>query len=195
MSANGERSARQNLITTTSRLMEEQGYHGTGLNQIIKESGAPRGSLYYYFPEGKEELAEAAIVERGRWMTTFTTDQLAAEADPIVAIGGLLRQMAEHTCSSDFCGGAPLAAVTLETAGASDRLRAACQGAYAAQQRAFADALVAGGYPAPRAASLATMIVAAIEGAMVLSRAGQSAAPLEQIADEIQALLRAARPG
>jgi TetR/AcrR family transcriptional regulator, lmrAB and yxaGH operons repressor len=181
MSASGERSARQSLITTTSRLMEEQGYHGTGLNQIIKESGAPRGSLYYYFPAGKEELAAAAIAEQGRWMTGFTTERLAAEADPVVAIGGLLREMAAHIGASHFCAGAPLAAVTLETAGASERLRAACQGAYAAQRRVFAAALERGGYPAARA--------------MVLSRAEQSAAPLERVADEIQALLRAARPG
>jgi TetR/AcrR family transcriptional regulator, lmrAB and yxaGH operons repressor len=51
---------RDQIIQTTCTLLESQGYHATGLNQILKESGAPKGSLYYYFPQGKEELAEEA---------------------------------------------------------------------------------------------------------------------------------------
>ncbi|UUZ80779.1 TetR/AcrR family transcriptional regulator [Paenibacillus sp. P26] len=55
-------SARERLIQATSNLIELQGYHATGLNQIIKEGGAPKGSLYYYFPNGKEELVAESVV-------------------------------------------------------------------------------------------------------------------------------------
>ncbi len=54
-------STRDHIIDTTSQLLEQQGYFATGLNQIVQESGAPKGSLYYYFPEGKEELTAEAI--------------------------------------------------------------------------------------------------------------------------------------
>ena len=59
MSADG--GARQRIIDTASRLFQEQGYRATGLNQILRESGAPKGSLYYYFPDGKEDLAVHAV--------------------------------------------------------------------------------------------------------------------------------------
>jgi TetR/AcrR family transcriptional repressor of lmrAB and yxaGH operons len=41
-------SAREKILKTASELMEKQGYHGTGLNEIIQTSGAPKGSLYYW---------------------------------------------------------------------------------------------------------------------------------------------------
>ena len=57
----GKLSSKNNIIATAARLFAKQGYHGTGLNQITQESGAPKGSLYYYFPKGKEELAIACV--------------------------------------------------------------------------------------------------------------------------------------
>jgi TetR/AcrR family transcriptional repressor of lmrAB and yxaGH operons len=59
----GEACAR--LLGTAADLFQRQGYHGTGLNQILAESGAPKGSLYHYFPEGKEALAAAALGRSG----------------------------------------------------------------------------------------------------------------------------------
>lgn len=58
---NRKENSRTKLVQTASRLFQTQGYHGTGLNQITKESGAPKGSLYYYFPNGKEQLAIEAV--------------------------------------------------------------------------------------------------------------------------------------
>lgn len=186
-------TTRQQIVTTTSRLLETQGYHGTGLNQIIRESGAPRGSLYYYFPNGKEELAAAAIAQRGRTMADFIGEALAAHDDAQAAILGFFDRAVEYIEGSGFCGGAPMAAVALETAGSSERLRAACADAYAALVRVFAAKLEAGGYAPARAHSLATLINAAIEGAMILSRAQRSAAPLALARAEIEALLECTR--
>ena len=59
-------TAREKILQTASELMEKQGYHGTGLNEIIQRSGAPKGSLYYYFPEGKEQLASETILRAGQ---------------------------------------------------------------------------------------------------------------------------------
>jgi TetR/AcrR family transcriptional repressor of lmrAB and yxaGH operons len=83
----------------------------------------------------------------------------------------------------------------LETAASSERLRRACEDAYALLIRIFADKLAAGGYAPERAHSLAVLINAAIEGAMILSRAQHSAEPLALARVEIKTLLECARPG
>ena len=183
-------STRQQLIDTTAQLLEAQGYHGTGLNQIVKESGCPRGSLYYHFPEGKEELAAVAIAQRGRMMGVFLAATLAEHDDPIAAVDAVFAALGAHALGADYCGGAPLAAVALETAGASERLRAACQAAYAALRRPVEAKLIAGGYAPTLAAELATAITAAMEGAIVLLRAEHSVEPLEQTRAALLRLLR-----
>ena len=185
---------RQQIVETTSRLLETQGYHGTGLNQIIRESGAPRGSLYYYFPEGKEELAAAAIARQGAAMVAHTAQLLDQHADPVDAVDCVLAGLAEHFSASHFCGGAPLAAVALETAASSERLRQTCDAAYTAMCEQFRGKLQAGGYAAPQADALATAIVACIEGAIILSRTQRSPAPLEAVRALLRTLLTCAAP-
>ncbi|MEV7027919.1 helix-turn-helix domain-containing protein, partial [Kitasatospora sp. NPDC093558] len=65
MGAKGEET-RARLIAGARALIEAQGYFGSGVNQIVAESGAPRGSLYFHFPEGKDQLVTAALVQAGR---------------------------------------------------------------------------------------------------------------------------------
>lgn len=180
---------RQQIVETTSRLLEAQGYYGTGLNQILRESGAPRGSLYYYFPNGKEELAATAIAEQGGRMRDFAASLLSEVVDPIAAVDRVLASLIEHLSASQYCGGAPLAAVALETAARSPRLRETCAAAYCDLIGVFEAKLSAGGFSATRAARLATVIVAGIEGAVVLSRTQQSVAPLSELREELHILL------
>lgn len=189
-----DNTTRQQIVATTSRLLEAQGYHGTGLNQIIRESGAPRGSLYYYFPHGKEELAATAIAEQGARMRDFTASVLGAIADPVAAVDGVLAGLIEHFSASHYCGGAPLAAVALETAAHSERLRTTCAVAYNELIAVFAAKLVEGGYMEARATRLATVIVAGIEGAVILSRTQQSLAPLISLREELSVLLHCTPP-
>jgi TetR/AcrR family transcriptional repressor of lmrAB and yxaGH operons len=188
-------STREQIIETTSHLLEQQGYYATGLNQIVRESGAPKGSLYYYFPEGKEELTAEAIDRSARQFTTIIETELARYDDPAETIHRFMRGLAEHVEASECRGGAPIATVALETAGRSDRLTAACQLAYSRYENAFAARFVASGFSAERAAQLAILIVAAIEGGIILSRTRRSATPLLAIADDLRDVVAASRKG
>jgi TetR/AcrR family transcriptional repressor of lmrAB and yxaGH operons len=186
------RSTRQIIVDTTSRLLETQGYHGTGLNQIIKESGAPRGSLYYYFPEGKEELAAEAILERARGLSANSRMLLAQGEDPAAAVRRFFDGLIAYFESAQYCGGAPLAAVALETAGSNERLRQACATAYDLLLAPFTETFEAGGFSPERAHALSTLVNAAIEGGVVLARAQHSTEPLRRVRDELLHLIACA---
>lgn len=184
-------NTRQRILHKTAELLEVQGYHATGLNQIVRESGTPRGSLYYYFPNGKEELAAEAVLDSAQRMKGYATQTLAAIADPAEAVYQFVLQLADHSEDQNCQGGAPLATVALEAPATSERLRHACQEAYAEMRRPFEEKLTAAGLPPTRAASLATLITAALEGGVILTRANHNADPLRQIAAELRTLLAA----
>lgn len=182
-------SKRKDIIEATCELLEKQGYHATGLNQIVAESGAPKGSLYYYFPEGKEELTAEAIERMGRRVAERIRDRLATIDDPAAAIQSFVLDLGEHVEASGFHGGSPITIVALEAPAMSARLNAACRDAYQLWQQVFRDKLTRSGYDADEAGRLATLIVASIEGAIVLSRTSRSVEPLRHTAQEIGARL------
>ncbi len=183
-------STREQIIKTTCALLEAQGYHATGLNQIIAESGAPRGSLYYYFPEGKEELTAEAIARSGHVVEQNIRAGLASIEEPAQAIASFVRMIAHGVETSKFSAGGPLTTVALETVNSSERLNLACREAYGWLREAFAGKLLAGGFARERATSLATFIVSAIEGGIILSRTNHSGDALRQVADELEDYLR-----
>lgn len=182
-------STRDQIIEKTCELLETQGYHATGLNQILAESGAPKGSLYYYFPAGKEELTAEAINRTGQHVAERIKQQLNCSDEPIEAIQSFIQMIAYHVEASGFRAGGPLMIVAMETATSSERLNSACHDAYALLQKAFQEKLQLGGYAEAQATQLATFIVAAIEGGIILSRTNHSGDPLRTVADMLGKLL------
>lgn len=183
-------STRDQLIETTRDLLEAQGYHATGLNEIIAKSGAPKGSLYYYFPQGKEELAEEAVIRSARIVAERIRTGLSRIADAAEAVQTFVQEIAHAVEASGFSAGGPLTTIALETVNSSQRLNLACREAYWNIEGAFAEKLVASGYSQERAAQLATFIVSSIEGGIILSRTNHSGDALRQVADELSFFLR-----
>ncbi len=181
--------AREQIIEATCELLEAQGYHATGLNQVVAESGAPKGSLYHYFPSGKEELAAAAIERTGRDLSNRVAVGLALHDDPAEAVQFLAAAIADAVEQSGFRAGGPLTTVAMETATSSARINLACRTAFDQLQAAFAAKLKASGYTAERAAEMATFITAAFEGGIMLSRTYHSGDPLRRAGRELAVLL------
>lgn len=188
------RSTRDQIIAATCDLIEAQGFHATGLREIIKASGAPRGSLYYYFPDGKEGLAAEAIARTGEALAERVAHALAAAPTPAASVAALAGTIAVAIERSEFKAGAPLTAVAMETATTSERLNQACRAAFDRLQAAFADHLVAAGYPPSRAAALAEFITAAFEGGIILCRTYHSGDPLRRVGARLGELLERSSP-
>ena len=181
---------RDEIIAATCQLLETNGYHATGMNQILKESGTPKGSLYHYFPDGKESLAVAAIEQSAAGISANIEGALAggAAGDPARAVTDFIRALAGHVAGSGFRQGGPITAVALEAASTNERLRVACRDAYRSWQSLFAAALRAD-FGEARARRLSVMIIAAIEGGIILARSEQSERPLLDVAEEIELIL------
>lgn len=183
-------SAREKILKTASELMEKQGYHGTGLNEIIQTSGAPKGSLYYYFPDGKEQLASEAILQAGKTVSDRFRERTAAEPNAAQAIRDFLYMVAQRMEETNFYTGSTMTMIAMETVANSKRINQACQQGYTILIEAFRDKLLSGGMDATRAGDMAGMIIAAVEGGIILSRTYQDANHLRRIADHIFQMLR-----
>lgn len=184
---------RDAIIETAGSLLESRGYFGTGLSQIIEESGAPRGSLYYYFPGGKDEITEAAIRKTGQQVERSIRSLFARAETPAKALEELTGRIAEAMKASGFKAGGPITTVALETATTNERLNGVCREIYESWRRNFAMSIEASGVSPDRADRLAMVVLAALEGAIILSRTHHRVEPLEDVAREMGELLELAR--
>ncbi len=187
-------TTRDLIIETACELLESQGFHATGLNQLVKESGAPKGSLYHYFPAGKDEIAEAAIGHASRTVAARITAGLASSDDPADAVRSFITFISERVEASEYRSGGPLTTVAMETATTNERLNLACREAYSRLQRAFEAKLLEAKYPETQARQLATFITASIEGGIILCRTYHSGEPLRLVAEQLRRLIAASRP-
>jgi TetR/AcrR family transcriptional regulator, lmrAB and yxaGH operons repressor len=182
-------SVREHILQTTSGLLENQGYHGTGLNEIVKESGAPKGSLYHYFPEGKEQITSEAVLQSGTVTAGRIRQGVSGNSNAARAIHDFVLNIADHVESSGFAAGSPLTAVAMETATKSERINSACREAYTLLETAFREKLLESGFTKKKAEELGTFITAAVEGGIILSRTYHSGDPLRAVAKHLKVLL------
>jgi len=184
-------TTREQFILTTCDLLEVQGYHATGLNQIINESGGPKGSLYYHFPDGKEGLTAEALQHVGQIVLRRIKTNLAVADNPADAVRDFILNVAYNVEHSGYQAGGPITTVALETASSSERLREICNAIYADWQTAFRERLTAGGVPDPAADQIARVIVAGLEGGIILCRTGRTQQPLHDVAATMETVIRA----
>lgn len=182
---------RKPIVDSAITLFRRQGYAGTGLNDIVDASGAPKGSLYHYFPAGKASIAAAAVEEAGRRVAS-TMEVLANETR---STGDLLRAHARILAGwmrkSGFKDGCPITTVLLELAPKDRGVADAGRKAYAARIGVMKSKLLADGFLSARAELLAILCVSALQGALVQARVERSSAPIETTADELAKMLEA----
>ncbi|HYF24701.1 MAG TPA: TetR/AcrR family transcriptional regulator [Baekduia sp.] len=178
--------SRDRMIASAALLLREQGLTGTSFGDVIEHSGAPRGSIYHHFPGGKAQLVEEAVRFAGRYV-----ERLIAQAgdDPLEALRLFLATWRDTLQEGEFRAGCPVVAVAVEAQDEHPQLAEAAAAAFAAWQDALAGMLRRRGVDAAEARRLATMTVAAVEGAVVLCRAQRSTRPLDDVGAVLADLL------
>lgn len=182
-------NTRERFVAMTAKLMGRRGYAGVGLNEIVEKSGAPKGSLYHFFPEGKEQLAVAAIDWAADCFEATLSAAVARGGSAAEAIGILTAQFSVWLEDSKFKDGSPLTIVAVETGAFIEPLRLACQRGYQGAVDVLADQLRRDGKPAKEASDLALWAIASLEGAILLARTQRSAEPLRRIGRQLQKVL------
>ncbi|MGQ0837205.1 TetR/AcrR family transcriptional regulator [Actinokineospora sp.] len=182
--------SRRQILDSARVLLCRQGYQGTGLAQIVERSGAPRGSLYFLFPGGKEQVAVEAVTESAAEFDGLITAAFAATDSPGEWVQAVARQLATSLESSDYREGCPITTITLDSVPDSAPLTAACRATYDTWLASITRGLTAYGVPGDDAAGLAMFILSSVEGAMALCRAYQSTVPLAEAERHVLILLR-----
>jgi AcrR family transcriptional regulator len=180
---------RQRMIISASVLVRERGARATSLDAVLEHSGAPRGSLYHHFPGGREQLLREA--------TEFASDYVARRLDrvrgkgPIAAVDALYDWYRECLLGSDFRAGCPVVAVAVESPQEGPDLRDAARAAFERWRGALAREMEASKIEPARAEELGMLVLAAFEGALILSRTYHDLAPLDTVRRELREWLAA----
>jgi TetR/AcrR family transcriptional regulator, lmrAB and yxaGH operons repressor len=180
-------------LTAAVKLFRQQGYHGTALHDILAAGGAPRGSLYFHFPKGKEEIGAGALALAGEAVRQAIV-QAAEKSDNAESfLVRIVRAMASDLERSDYREGCPIATTALETAAQSEVLGAATRTAFQKWELEIKRGLFRFGLTSGDADLVATMVLSQLEGALLLARTYRSLAPIQRAEEAVKLLAGAAR--
>ena len=172
--------ARARMVQSAATLIRERGIHGTGLREVVAHSGGPRGSLGRFFPAGKTQLVTEAIDVALIDLFGDLEHKLGdAETFP-EAIGVIVTPWRRLLVDDDFALGCPLAATICDAAD-NDGLRTHVRDAFAGWRAPVVDAYARFGVSPAEAEAHATVLMAALEGALILARAQRSIEPLDTV--------------
>ena len=175
------------MIKTTAKLLQRQGYHATGLSQILAEADAPRGSMYFHFPGGKEELAVAAIARSADYVDSALEKHTGKTAKK--ALDRYIADAADYLERSCFTAGCPMSTVALEAAPLVAEIGDATAAGFAKVVARVQQWLERDGMPKQTAAERAALIYASLAGAYVFAKAQRSRRPLDRLRENLDRFL------
>jgi TetR/AcrR family transcriptional regulator, lmrAB and yxaGH operons repressor len=181
-------------LAAAARLFRQQGYHGTALHDVLAAGGSPRGSLYFHFPGGKEEIGEAALTLAGEAVRQAIAHAAETSESALTFLTRVARGMASDLEKSGYQEGCPIATTALETAAQSDVLGAATRGAFQKWENEIRRGLERFGMTSDEAESAATTVLSLLEGALLLARTYRSLEPMHRAEQALKLLLRTDRP-
>ncbi|BBY80897.1 TetR/AcrR family transcriptional regulator [Mycolicibacterium pulveris] len=176
------------MLVSAAAVLRERGVAGVTIDEVLARSGAPRGSVYYHFPGGRNQILTEALQYAG--------DAITEVMDDAAAKGGmyLVRQFVEFweqlLVKSDFAAGCPVAAAAVGSVDDEPQLTSIAGGIFTHWRHALTRAFVSDGFDEAESASLAIMCIASLEGAVVLCRSTRSVDSLDDVARQVEFLIK-----
>jgi AcrR family transcriptional regulator len=181
--------SRERIVAGAADMISRRGLNATSIRELAKHAKAPLGSTYHYFPEGKQQLATEAVRYAGTAVARILRKEL--DAGPVAGLRAFLALWRGVVVESEFRAGCPVLAVSVEEPPVDEippALAAAAE-AFEDWERLLAQALLDQGADPEQAPGLAALIVASVEGAIAMCRAKRSMQPLDQVAQQLEALI------
>ncbi len=178
-------STRERIVISTAELFRRQGYNATGLKRIVTAAQAPFGSIYHFFPGGKEQLGAEVIRTSGHMYEQLIPAVFDPAPDPVTGIREFFAGAAQHLVETNYEDACPIATVALEVSSSSEPMREACADVFESWISAGATRFEMAGLRPAAARELTIGMLCALEGAFVLARALRSTEPLEVAGDAI----------
>ncbi|MBR0813202.1 TetR/AcrR family transcriptional regulator [Bradyrhizobium diazoefficiens] len=194
-------STRDKMIAGAADLMSRRGLNATSMRDVVRHTSTPRGSIGHHFPEGKQQLIAEAVTFAGKEVS-IPLEKVMSDRGAIGGLRAFVASWRRRLEATGFEAGCPVLAVAVDryVGEASDKDDEAAQqhlldladGVFAEWRRIMRAALLREGLAAERAERLATLVVASIEGTVAMCRANRSADALDQVQEELEAVLFAA---
>lgn len=183
---------RDRIVEAAAASLAVRGYRGTGLKQIAEDSGAPIGSLYHFFPGGKDDIASAGLTWSAAGYATRVGMVLLERDDPVEAVRLAFRRAAENLESSDYADACPIATVALEVASTNESLRRVTGDVFEGWLSGLDAWFVDAGVSATEGRRLSTLFLASLEGGFLLCRAARDTTAMDYLGEQVTAALEAA---
>lgn len=184
-----ENDSRARMVRSAASLISSRGVSATSFTDVLADSGAPRGSIYHHFPEGKHQLAENAIQWTSERVLAYQRDYAGTTAAGVLErFIGMWRQV---VVTSQGATGCVVAGVAIDTGIGESNLIDVVRETFRSWIALLTEQLKATGVPADRAGAIALTTLAGMEGALILCRAEGDSGPLETVARELMRLLPA----
>lgn len=180
---------RTKMLISAVEVMRERGAAGVTIDEVLARSGAPRGSVYYHFPEGRNQILAEALRFAGKAITADI--DVATGQGPMALLRQFVALWERLLTDSDFNAGCPVVAAAIGSAEDEVRLTAEAGRIFAHWRTAMTRAFVTDGFSEPDADSLAVTSIAAFEGAVVLCRSTRSTDPLRKVYEQLEFLVKA----
>jgi AcrR family transcriptional regulator len=179
--------SRSRMVRSAASLIRSHGMSATSFSEVVAESGAPRGSIYHHFPNGKTQLAEEAI----RWTSgrLLAHVRAGAAATPSDVLARFIEMWRQVVLASGGAAGCVVAGVAIDTVPDEAELLGVVRATFRSWVAALADQLEAVGVPKHQATPIAVATLAGMEGALILCRAEGNSKPLDTVAEELMRLL------